>query len=158
MQAFSEERTSLAQTVAVSVATMGAIVLLGLVLAYWTWVWFAPRPEPSVQSPTEVGDRPKAALELFGISARTGAGASPTGIAVKLIGVVAAPGGQPAYALLRMDGMPTVAASVGTEVAPGVRLAEVHADGVILERGGMRESVALPERGQPARAVTPAIK
>ena len=150
MQDFSSQRASLAQTACVSLLTIAALALCGFVLAHWTWAWFAPRPEPRAKPPVGVAGTPQAALKMFGAAARVAGSAMPTGIAVSLLGVVAASGGLPAYALLRMDGKQTVTVRVGGEIAPGLSLAEVQADRVILDRSGIRESVALPERGRPA--------
>jgi general secretion pathway protein C len=63
-----------------------------------------------------------------------------------LMGVVAASGERPGHAVLRLDAKRTVAVLQGAEVEPGTRLAEVHANFVVLERNGMRETLAWPEK------------
>jgi len=153
MQALSHEQSSLAQAAVVSVVTFAALALLGLVLAYWTWAWLAPRPEPRSQSAV-IGGRAEVAYGLFG-SARRDNGAAPTGITVGLLGIVAATGSQPSYALLRLDARQTVAVREGGEIEPGVRLAEVHADHVVLERSGVRETLVWPKPGKPAAPNAP---
>jgi general secretion pathway protein C len=57
--------------------------------------------------------------------------------------------------VLRLDAKQTVAVREGEGVEPGVRLAEVHADRVVLERNGIRETLALPERHKPAEVAAP---
>jgi general secretion pathway protein C len=151
MQALSPNRSSLAQTAAVSLVTFAALALLGLVLAYWTWAWLAPRPEPRAQAAVQPGGRAEAAYGLFG-SARGDNGAAPTGIVIGLLGVVAASGSQSGYAVLRLDSKQTVAVREGGEIEPGVRLAEVHADHVVLERSGVRETLDWPNQGKSAGA------
>ena len=151
MQALSPERSSLAQAAVVSLVTFAALALLGLVLAYWTWAWLAPRPEPRAQAAVQPGGRAEAAYGLFG-SASGNHGAAPTGTVVGLLGVVAASGNQPGYAVLRLDSKQSVAVREGGEIEPGVRLAEVHADHVVLERGGVRETLDWPKQGKSAGA------
>ena len=168
MQAISFERSGFAQTAVVSLLTFAALTLLGLVLAYWTWAWFAPRPEPRAQAAVQTGGRDvgstagptQAASALFGSARREGNGgerngAAPTGIAVGLLGVVAASGSRSGYAVLRLDAKQTVAVREGGEIEPGIRLAEVHADHVVLERGGVRETLAWPKQSKSAVSAAP---
>jgi general secretion pathway protein C len=155
MPAFSLDRSSFAQTAAVSLVTFAALALLGLVLAYWTWAWLAPRPEPRALAAAQPGGRVDAAYGLFGSAQRDRNGAAPAGIAVGLLGVVAASGGQSGYAVLRLDAKQAVAVREGGEIEPGVRLAEVHADHVVLERGGVRETLAWPKQDKSAVPAAP---
>src|SRR5487761_2548107 len=125
MQALPFGRVNVAQTVLVSSLTLGAVALLGAVLAYWTWAWFAPRAEAT---------------------------AAPTGIAITLLGVVAASGGRRGYAVVQLEGKQILAVHEGEDIAPGIRLAEVDADHVILDRNGVRETLAWPQRPGSAPA------
>ena len=162
MQATSLERSSFSQTAVVSLVTFAALALLGLVLAYWTWAWLAPRPEPRAQEAVQAGGRAvgptQAATSLFGSARRDRDGAAPTAMAVRLLGVVAASGGRSGYAVLRLDGKKTVAVRQGEDVEPGLRLAEVHPDHVILVRNGARESLAWPQKKAAAEAAAPRSK
>ena len=144
MQAISLERSSFAQTAVVSLLTLAALALLGLALAYWPWVWFAPRAEPRIETAAAQSGGVAAANALFGKFPRN-KNTAPTGIAIRLLGVVAASGGRRGYAVVQLDAKRSLVVHEGTDIAPGVRFAEVHPDHVILERGGMRETLALPE-------------
>src|SRR3972149_5715496 len=93
MQVLAFGRSGLAQTVLVSLLTFVAVALLGAVLAYWTWAWFAPRAEPRVEASAAQSGSVASAGAIFGNVPRNQAAAAPTGIAIKLLGVVAAPGG-----------------------------------------------------------------
>lgn len=146
MQASSLERSNFAQTALVSLVTFAALVLLGLVLAYWTWAWLAPRPEPREQAAVQTGSRLEAAYGLFGSVQRDRGGAAPTASALRLLGVVAASGTRPGYAVLRLDAKKTAAVLQGAEVEPGLRLVEVHVNHIVLERNGARETLAWPEK------------
>jgi general secretion pathway protein C len=120
-------------------ATLAALVLLAVVLAYWTWAWLAPPPAPRAPAAVQGAYRASAAGSLFGAATqRAGSGA------IRLMGVVAAAGEQRGQAVLQLDGKQSVAVLQGEEVAPGLRLAEVHVDHVVLERNGVREALAWP--------------
>jgi general secretion pathway protein C len=133
-----------------------AVALLGAVLAYWTWAWFAPRAEPRVETSAVQNASVASAGTIFGNVPRAQAAAAPTGIAIKLLGVVAASGGRRGYAVMQLEGKQILAVHEVEDVAPGIRLAEVRADHVILERNGVRETLALPERKGAATASGPA--
>ena len=146
MQALPFGRSNLAQTVLVSSLTLVAVALLGAVLAYWTWAWFAPRAEPRLEATAVQGGSVASAGAIFGSVPRNQEAAAPTGIAIRLLGVVAASGGRLGHAVVQLEGKQILAVHEGEDVAPGVRLAEVLPDHVILERGGMRETLAWPEK------------
>ena len=158
MQALPFGRINVAQTVLVSSLTLLAVALFGAVLAYWTWVWFAPRPEPRLQASTVQSGSVASAGGLFGSVPRAQAAAAPTGIAIKLLGVVAASAGRLGYAVVRLGGEQILAVDEGEDVAPGIRLAQVDADHVILERNGVRETLAWPHRPGSAAAFAQAAR
>ncbi|MBE0626877.1 MAG: general secretion pathway protein [Burkholderiales bacterium] len=146
MQALSFARSGLAQSALISLLTLVTVALLGAVLAYWTWVWFAPRAEQRIEPAAAQSGNVASAGAVFGTVPRTQAVAAPTGIAIKLLGVVAATAGRRGYAVVQLEAKQILAVQEGEDVAPGIRLAEVHADHVILERRGVRESLAWPQR------------
>lgn len=122
-----------------------------MVLAYWTWGFFSPRSEPRIRTvlaATDVGDSSEAAHRLFGNVAQGSNRASAGASGIALLGVVAAPGTQSGYAVMRLDAKRTVAVREGEEIEPGVRVLEVHADHVVLERSGQRETLAWVKQGQ----------
>lgn len=129
---------------AASLATLAALALLGAVLAFWTWAWLAPPPAPRAPASADAGPT-SSANALFG-RVNEGSGAAAASGALRLLGVVAATRGERGYAVLRLDEKTSVAVSQGEEVEPGLRLAEVHVDHVVLDRNGARESLAWPEK------------
>jgi general secretion pathway protein C len=126
----------------VSLANFAALTLLGLVLAYWSWAWLAPSAAARAPAAVDLPVKTSAAGGLFGGAKQAAASAAS---AVRLMGVVAASGGG-GHAVLRLDSKKTVAVLQGEEVEPGLRLAEVHADHIVLERNGTLETLAWPEK------------
>jgi general secretion pathway protein C len=129
-------------TAIVSAATIAALAVLGVVLAYWTWAFFSPQSESRSQALPVTADAGgvEAAGRLFGNPLKGSDGGG--GVAIKLLGVVAAPGTRSGYAVLRLDARRTVAVREDGEIEPGVRLLEVHADHVVVERNGQHETLA----------------
>ncbi len=123
---------------------MAALAVLGMVLAYWTWSFFAPQSESRSQALPAAPDAggAEAASRLFGSPIKGSDGAGGGGIAINLLGVMAAPDTRSGYAVLRLDAKRTVAVREGGEIEPGVRLLEVHAEHVVVERSGQRETLA----------------
>jgi general secretion pathway protein C len=134
----------------VALANIAALALLGLVGGYWTWQWLAPHPEPQSVVRIEAGGQIASALELFGNVQRNTLAPAATSNAIRLLGVVAAREGRDAYAIVVLDGKQIVATRRGQEVVPGLRLAEVAVDHVVLDRNGIRELLAWPEKTAPA--------
>jgi general secretion pathway protein C len=133
-------------TKAAFAGNLAALTLLGAVLAYWSWAWFAPRPAPRAPAAVQLAGPAASAAGLFGVAPQ-GAGAAATGAgALRLMGVAAAAQGRGGHAVLRIDGTRSVAVLEGEDIAPGLRLAEVHVDHIVLERNGARETLALPEK------------
>jgi general secretion pathway protein C len=127
-----------------SAASFAALALLGAVLAYWSWVWLAPAAAARAPAAPETAGGAASATGLFG-AAKQGPGAAAAG-PIRLMGVVAASGGRRGHAVLRLDAKKTVAVPQGEEVEPGLRLVEIHADRVVLERDGARETLAWPDK------------
>ena len=138
--------TEFAQAAVVTVVTIASLALLGLVGGYWTWQWLAPRTEPHGQAQTEPGGQIASALELFGSIQKDSSAPAPTGMAIRLLGVIAAVAGRDGFAIMILDGKQIVATREGQDIAPGIGLAEVAPDHVVLERNGVRESLAWPEK------------
>ena len=133
---------------AASLATLSALALLGVVLAYWSWAWLAPAPAPRAPAAVEAAGRASSAGGLFGNAKQGPGAAAAASSAVRLLGVVAASGDRLGHAVLRLDAKSTVAVLQGEDVEPGLRLVEVHPDHIVLERNGARETVAWPEKSK----------
>lgn len=126
--------------------TLAALALLGVVLAYWTWIWLAPAPEPRLSTPATLA-RSEPAYALFGGTAAE----ARSGTVLTLLGIAASTGAGQARAIVQLDGRSTLVVGAGEQIAPGVRVSEIRATHVVLDRGGRMETLELPRR-----ALTPA--
>lgn len=137
-------RSKLAQTSIAVAMDASALTLLGFVLAYWTWAWFAPTPLSQAMETSEPAGHLAAAAHLFGeASGDTHVGRS-SGLAIKLLGVMAATPAGSGYALLQLDTKETQLVRAGEDLAPGIRVESVLPEQVILQRNGAREALAWP--------------
>jgi len=153
----SFDRSDFVQTAVMSLAVMGAITLLGTVLSYWTWVWFSPKPEQRSSVAADVNAPIVVAGGLFGDASRGEGATAVTGVAIRLLGVVAASGRARGHAVLQLDPQQILVVREGEHVAPGIRLLEVRTDSVLLERGGVRQTLAWPEKNAAAVPAVPQV-
>ena len=135
------------------------MLVLGWQLAWWTWYFISPSIKTTPLS-SESSSAVSLALgrQLFGDAGPAIAMAtssSPTGIRLK--GVYAVDGKTLSGAVLNLGARDQYVRQ-GQELSPGLTLAEVRADYVILNRAGVREKVDLDRfenRGaKPAAAGT----
>ncbi|MCC2681495.1 MAG: putative ral secretion pathway related transrane protein [Nitrosospira multiformis] len=159
MPEISIDRSNRAQTALVYLIILAALALLGGVLLYWTRLWFIPHPQPNLELGTradmEAVEDVSTVSDLFGIAQREQPSiAVPAGPELRLFGIVAASRGR-GYAILQVDGKEMLAVLEGENIAPGLQLAEVHAEYIVLERDGMRETLALQRQNPPADPTRP---
>ena len=129
---------------------LALVAVLGVGLAHWTWLTMSPR---AVAAPSSLADaaRPgqgaSASRHLFGV-AQIGpeTGRRISGPSLVLVGVLSGPGPNEGRAILAGSGRPTIV-SAGETIADGIKLAEVHADHVIVVRRGVPERIEL-DRGR----------
>jgi general secretion pathway protein C len=150
MNLLSFDGSTTAQTAAITLVTVAAVALFALIAAHWTWQWLAPQVESRGQPTANVTSHATSANALFGKVDQDQGNSSPTGIRIRLLGIVAAATGQRGYAVVRLEPRTILTVREGDEVAPGLRLAEVAADHVILERGDTRETLGWPPRTSSA--------
>ena len=144
------------------VATVAGTALLAAQLAQVAWK-FVPDKTPSA---TAVTTRPLLGVEMpnagrvFGVAPAAQDGtAPPSNIALTLVGTLAVSNPTAGLAILGPTPNDARLYATGSDVVPGVRLVEVHADHVLIERGGVRETLNLPRAGNGAMQPTgaPAI-
>ena len=131
------------------------LLVLAALLAHWTWRFAAPVPPLSVngaRADIKLGGQLASlrAANLFGAAQGQAAAASAqvTALNLKLRGVFAALGGQPAMAIVGVDGQDQAVAT-GYEIMPGVVLDAVAPDHIIFLNRGVRERLDLDAVGRP---------
>lgn len=126
-----------------------AVLVLGVLLAHWTWLLFAPRTATVLPAaPLSSGVQ---AEHLFGSAAASSVTAQVALPNVRLVGVFA---GVPGFAVLELDGKRQVGLATGREIVAGAKLVEVAIDHVVIERNGVRQQIPLSVK--TAVAPTPA--
>jgi len=124
------------------VATFVLFIAACISAAYWAMQLFKPplRPVAAPPQTVQIAPRLDAAAALFG--------GRPT-IAVasnfQLKGVVVAGNAAESIAILAAGGKPAQVVKTNEEVAPGVKVTEVHPRYVLLSEGGVVKRVELPE-------------
>ena len=137
-----------AQATVVASTTLVSLTVLGIVAAYWTWSWLAPRAEPRAPTAADAGGASAAAL--FGSAQQDRSSVAATGIAIRLLGIVTATPGRRGYAVVELEPRQILAVEEGDDIAPGIRLAEVGRDRILLERSGTRETLTWPDKTKAA--------
>ena len=150
----SSGRSNFVQTAIGLASKIGALSLLGLVLAYWTWAWCAPAPLPRAMEISEPAGRLVAAGSLFGRPPGDVHADAPTGLAIRLLGVMAAEPEGSGYALLQIDAKKARLVRAGEDLAPGIRIEQVLPQRVILQRNGSRETLVWPHPVQAPATTT----
>ena len=124
------------------VATFVLFIAACVSAAYWAMQLFKPPLRPVAAPPQTVQTAPRldAAAALFG-GRLTIAVASN----FQLKGVVVAGNAAESIAILAAGGKPAQVVRTNEEVAPGVKVTEVHPRYVLLSEGGVVKRVELPE-------------
>lgn len=127
---------------------------MGVLLARWSWILFAPHPQ-AVSAPLEQQASAEAG-RLFGVAKASDVSATPNVAmpSVRLLGVFA---GSPGFAVLEVDGKRQEAFALGAEVVSGVKISEVAADHVALERAGAKQQVELEGQAAALAAARSAV-
>lgn len=129
-----------------------AAIVLGVVLARWVWVFLAP-VSMAVLPPAEIAANEDAG-KIFGSVASSVGGVNMVVLpGVRLVGVFAPIGNSAAstkknkngFAVLQLDEKHQTGVALGDEVVAGVKLREIYADHVVLERDGITQLVMLEE-------------
>lgn len=121
--------------------------LVMAIAAYWGVRVFTPAPTaapPPIAPPPLRDPDPVAVARMFGKVERVQAATSN----IQAIGAYSA--GKDSSAVLSVDGRPARVFLLGQDVAPGLKLAEVGPETVVLESGGARQELRLPPRAMAA--------
>ena len=139
-----------------TLAVAAMVLLLAFQLAHWTWVFVAPAEVAAVPEGAPAINL-GAVAKLFGADApRNSSGAVASLSGLRLKGVIAPDAGPAASAIFSTGAGKDIAVFVDGEVQPGVRLAEVKPDHVIVSRADVRERIDLEARRTVAASQSPA--
>jgi general secretion pathway protein C len=129
--------------------------LLCAVASYWFVQLRAPAPSIA---PVAMDAPPPPALDVTTHARLFGESAVAANSSIRVAGVMAPlnPGGQ-GIALLMVDDKPARAFATGQVVTPGTSLLEVHTDMVMIDQGGARVQLAVPQnKGSGSAGISPA--
>ena len=119
---------------------VGAIIL-GVLLAKWTWILFAPHAltilPPKPDTAENISDA------LFGIGSISGVAAANVDAVLGNVHLVGVFTGKRGFAVLKLDEKTQRGVAVGEDVVKGTKLVTVNADHVVLEHNGIRQRVNL---------------
>lgn len=140
------------------VVNLTMLLLLSASLAQWTWRLWQPSTEPAARGPAAIAFENGAeynvtalvSANLFGQAAvvpeRVALENIPlSSLNLVLSGVMVTPTGS--FALISADGGPEMPIGIGEEITGGATLQEVYADRVLIQRGGVTESLMLKDIG-----------
>lgn len=132
-------------------ALMAALV--AALAAWWALRLFTPAPvapPPPLQPAVSRDSDPIAVARMFGKVEAVASGPAN----IQALGVYSA--GADSSAVLVVDGQSPRAVLLGQEVTPGLRLVEVTPQAAVLDSGGGRQEVRVPQR-PPAAQSSPAV-
>jgi general secretion pathway protein C len=138
-------------------AAVAALLWLCWALAQGTWRIIQPASPAVARGDAEAIDlNVLTRSQLFGPAAPRveEASVAPTNLNITLTGVAMRPTGG--CALVLVQGQPESAFCAGEEITPGVRLAAVERDRILILRNGNREAVALKDIEKSAALITSA--
>jgi len=119
---------------------VGALVV-GISLARWTWILFAPQTLSVFPPKSDVGG--KESEKIFGRVASNNAATNNNDVVLGNAHLVGVFTGKQAFAVLKMDEKTQRGVALGDEVVKGTKLIEVANDHVVLEHNGARQQLYL---------------
>lgn len=126
-------------------ATVVLLLVLAASVTEWALRFSARRApaEPVRTLPAGEIDPRMQALDVAPLARVFGAAAPAGPSDIRALGVVAERGGKKSVAVLDVNGKSRTFRA-GDEVAPGIRVHEVRADGVVLSRSGQLQELRVP--------------
>ena len=129
------------------------LLVLALAASITAWMLeFSARRTPSEPVRTITTGNPAArtqAADIAPIAGLFGARAADEAGDIRLLGVIAQGKSGEGIALLSIDSKPAVALRAGEDIGPGITLAEVRADRVVVNRAGVPQEIRLPGKPPP---------
>jgi len=126
-----------------SLVSLAALAIFCATLTYWIVTLASPAPLPIDAAAVRPSPSMTAAAQLFG-------GDHTQDTRIRLAGVLDLGAGRGAAAIISLDGAVARAVGVGQAIGNNIKLAEVRARSVIVDRDGVRSEITLsdPTAGQ----------
>jgi general secretion pathway protein C len=118
-------------------------IALCMSLSYWGIQMFKPKAR-AVAAPQTAASFEQLLGQWGSVFGRT-ASAQMAASNYQLKGVVVAPQAQDSAAIVSTDGRPEQALAIGKELAPGVKLIEVHPSYIVVTEAGVNKKIDLPQ-------------
>ena len=131
-------------------ATVLLAVILVASVTKWALTFSARRTpaEPLRTLPAGQVEAPAPSVDTAAIARMLGA--TPGGTAgIRALGVIAEGASGRGVALIGVEGEPPRPVRAGESIAPGVVLAEVQRDGVVIDRSGARQQIRIATKPAP---------
>ena len=122
---------------------VGAIVV-GLLLARWTWVLFAPNSFAVLPAKSDAAW--SASEALFGVSAVSGVAVASSDSESGNMHLVGVFSGSQGFAVFKIDEKTQHGVALGEEVFKGTKLTEVGSDYAVLEHNGISQRIKLENK------------
>ena len=137
------------------VATVLLAIMLVASVTNWALTFSARRTpaEPLRTLPAGQVEAQAPSIDTAAIGRLLGA-SGPAGN-ISALGVMAEGASGRGIALIRVDGEPPRIVHAGQAIAPGVILAEVQRNGVVVERAGAMQEIRIPHKPAPPGAIAP---
>ena len=144
-------------TLAARLATLALAIALVASVTDWLLAFTAGRTpsEPVRALPANESEIRAESVDTAAIARLLGA-SGDTGSNIRALGVMAEGSSGRGIALIGVEGKPARAVRAGEAIAPGVILAEVRRDGVVLNRSGAMQQIRLAGKAA-AQAVAPPV-
>lgn len=126
------------------IATLVLAVALIVSVTEWILAFSAKRAqrEPLKSLPSGQVETAPQSVDSMAIARLFGATSGPAGN-IRALGVMAEGASGRGIAIIGVDGQPARTVRAGDAIAPGVLLAEVRRDGVVIERSGARHEIRI---------------
>lgn len=129
-----------------------ATVLLAIILVASVTKWaltFSARRTPAEPLRTLPAGQVEAAPSVDSAAIARLLGASGSAGNIRALGVIAEGATGKGVALIGIEGQPARPVRAGDAIAPGVVLAEVQKDGVVIDRSGARQQILIATKPAP---------
>ncbi|MFT3737095.1 MAG: type II secretion system protein N [Rhodocyclaceae bacterium] len=150
--------SSIQQKLIVGLCWLAALAFTAWIAAAWFWRLQASPTQSSIAvaaADPQVAAQDVSSRQLFGLPPVQATATAAPAPSIVVIGVQTRWGKLPGYAIIRDGGSPSQSWVEGENLASGVKLVRVRADGIEVERNGNTEFIALNPAAGPTGGGAP---